>query len=169
MWQSGDGRSMSFGVRSLSVSLDAVEVLHAVDLDVPAGSVVAVVGGDGAGKSTLLRCLVGKLVPSAGEVHRPDRQLVGYMPSTSGTWRQLTVAENVDFVGGAFRMSASSDETKLGDIVNVVAGLVSLEPGGEFLSVVEDLLGGAGHGGHLGYFGPAGMAWTMISPSPVSS
>ena len=109
---------MSFGVRSLSISLDAVEVLHAVDLDVAAGSIVAVVGGDGAGKSTLLRCLVGKLVPSAGEIHRPDRELLGYMPSTSGTWRQLTVAENIDFVGGAFRMSASKLEQRRTELLH---------------------------------------------------
>lgn len=109
---------MSFGVRSLSISFDAVEILHAVDLDVAAGSVVAVVGGDGAGKSTLLRCLVGKLAPSAGEVNRPDRQLLGYMPSTSGTWRQLTVAENIDFVGRAFRMSASKFEQRRTELLH---------------------------------------------------
>lgn len=103
---------MTFGVRSINIAFDGVEILHAVDLDVPSGSVVAIVGGDGAGKSTLLRCLVGKLVPSAGEVRRPDRQLIGYMPSTSGTWRQLTVAENIDFVGSAFGMSADRIERR---------------------------------------------------------
>jgi ABC-2 type transport system ATP-binding protein len=125
---------MSFGVRSLSISLDDVEVLHAVDLDVAARSVVAVVGGDGAGKSTLLRCLVGKLAPASGEVHRPARHLVGYMPSTSGTWRQLTVAENIDFVGRAFRMSASRldqrrtellHRAKLNDAADRLAGQLS--------------------------------------------
>ena len=42
-----------------------------------------------------------------------------------------------------------SDESQLGGVVNVVAGLVCLEPGGEFVGVVEDFLGGAGHGGQL--------------------
>jgi hypothetical protein len=53
--------------------------------------------------------------------------------------------------------------------VNVVAGLVSFEASSEFVGVVEDLLGGAGHGGHLRYFGRAGMAWTMIGPPVVST
>ena len=57
-----------------------------------------------------------------------------------------------------------SDETQLGGIVNVVAGLVSIESGCEFVGVVEDLLGGAGHGGYLRYFGRAGMSCTMIGP-----
>jgi hypothetical protein len=73
----------------------------------------------------------------------------------------------------AFRVSSCkerlSDETKLGGIVSVVAGLVSFEPGGEFVGVVEDLLGGAGHGGHLRYFGRAGMACRMIGSSLVSA
>ena len=51
-----------------------------------------------------------------------------------------------------------SHETKLRGVVYVVARLVSLEPGGEFVGVVEDFLGGTGHGGHLRYFGRAGMA-----------
>ena len=125
---------MNFGVRSVSVAFDGVEVVHAVDLDVPPGSIVAIVGGDGAGKTTLLRCLVGKLVPSSGEVHRPDRQLLGYMPSTSGTWRQLTVAENIEFVGRAFGMSASRIDrrgtellhrAKLSDTADWLAGQLS--------------------------------------------
>ena len=62
-----------------------------------------------------------------------------------------------------------SDETKLHGVVDVVARLVSLESGGEFVGVVEDLLGGAGHRGHLRYFGRAGMAWMMIGPSLVST
>ncbi len=62
-----------------------------------------------------------------------------------------------------------SDETKIHGVVNVVARLVSLESGGEFVGVVEDLLGGAGHGGHLRYLGRAGMAWMMIGASLVSA
>lgn len=98
---------MSFGVRGLDKDFDGVAALRGVDLDVPGGSIVAVVGGDGAGKTTLLRCLVGRLAPTAGEVRRPDRRRVGYMPSTSGTWRDLTVAENFDFAAGAYSMDAS--------------------------------------------------------------
>jgi ABC-2 type transport system ATP-binding protein len=109
---------MNAGTRSLSVVIDGAEVLHGVDIDVPQGSVTAVVGGDGAGKSTLLRCLAGKLSPSAGDVVRPARTLIGYMPSTSGTWRQLTVEENIDFVGRAFGMSSSSIERRRTELLD---------------------------------------------------
>lgn len=62
-----------------------------------------------------------------------------------------------------------SDEAQLGGIVNFTGGLVSFETGGEFVGEVEDLLGRAGHGGHLRYLGRAGMACTMIGPSLVST
>lgn len=125
---------MTFGVRALRVDFAGRIALDGVDLDVPSGSVVAIVGGDGAGKSTLLRCLVGRIVPSAGEIRRPRRQDVGYMPSTSGTWRQLTVDENIDFVGGVFGMSHADirrrrsellERAKLSNAADRLAGALS--------------------------------------------
>ena len=96
---------MNFGVSGLDKQFGEIHALSGVDLDVPAGSVVAVVGGDGAGKTTLLRCLVGRYAPSGGQVRRPPSRQIGYMPSTSGTWRELTVDENIEFVSKAFKMS----------------------------------------------------------------
>ncbi|MFN3304811.1 MAG: peptidase domain-containing ABC transporter, partial [Roseateles sp.] len=44
------------------------EVLHGLDLQVPAGSFVAVVGPSGAGKSTLARLIAGLYLPSSGQL-----------------------------------------------------------------------------------------------------
>src|ERR1700754_1819116 len=52
----------------ITKSFLGVTVLHAVDLDVRAGEVHAVVGENGAGKSTLLKVLPGVHEPDAGTI-----------------------------------------------------------------------------------------------------
>jgi ABC-2 type transport system ATP-binding protein len=91
---------MSFGVRSVTVRFGDRTALQDVTVEAPAGSVVAVVGGDGAGKTTLLRTLVREIRPAAGAVRAPGKDQLGYLPASSGSWAALTVAQNIDFVGG---------------------------------------------------------------------
>jgi thiamine transport system ATP-binding protein len=55
-------------VRDLTVRFDGTAVVDAVDLDVPAGSVTAVLGPSGSGKSTLLRAIAGLEPPAAGSI-----------------------------------------------------------------------------------------------------
>jgi ABC-2 type transport system ATP-binding protein len=81
-----------------------VRALAGVDLDIPAGRVTAVVGGDGAGKTTLLRVLAGLVLPQQGEVRLPGRDRIGYLPAQAGGFRDLTVAENLEFVASASRL-----------------------------------------------------------------
>ena len=92
---------MTWGARDLHVTYGATEALRGVSLDAVAGEVAAVVGGDGAGKTTLLRALAGAVRPSSGTVDAPSLNHLGFMPTASGTWLDLTVDENIDFVAAA--------------------------------------------------------------------
>ncbi|HEY2310656.1 MAG TPA: ABC transporter ATP-binding protein [Gaiellaceae bacterium] len=95
---------MSFGLTGVTVRFGSTVALDDVTFTCPVGVVSAVVGGDGAGKTTLLGCLTGMIQPTSGQVDRPDKRLLGAMPSTSGTWHDLTVDENIDFVAKAYGM-----------------------------------------------------------------
>ena len=55
-------------VRDLRVAFGAVVAVDGLDLTVPAGASVALVGRNGAGKSTTLRAIAGVVPPSAGAV-----------------------------------------------------------------------------------------------------
>ncbi|MCY1139317.1 amino acid ABC transporter ATP-binding protein [Actinoplanes sp. Pm04-4] len=58
-------------------SFGTLEVLHDVDLTVPAGSVTVIIGPSGSGKSTLLRCINHLEKVDRGRV-RVDGELIGY-------------------------------------------------------------------------------------------
>jgi ABC-2 type transport system ATP-binding protein len=99
---------MTYAVRSAAVRFGDTLALNDVSLEIEPGSVVAVVGGDGAGKTTLLRSLVGKVQLERGEIDVPTRQEIGYLPATAGSWPSLTVAQNMDFVGGIYGLSGTA-------------------------------------------------------------
>ncbi|MET0971626.1 MAG: ATP-binding cassette domain-containing protein [Tardiphaga sp.] len=61
-------RGLSLTIRGLRKSFGANEVLRGVDLHIPAGQSVAIVGQSGCGKSTLLRLIAGLEKPTAGSI-----------------------------------------------------------------------------------------------------
>ena len=73
-------------VNDLSFSYDGRPVLEDVNLSIPQGDFVSVVGPNGGGKTTLLKLILGLLRPSRGEVHvfglmpAEARPRLGYMP-----------------------------------------------------------------------------------------
>ena len=58
----------ALGLESLSKRFGEVQAVKDVSLDVPAGSILALLGPSGSGKTTLLRLLAGFEMPDAGEV-----------------------------------------------------------------------------------------------------
>jgi manganese/zinc/iron transport system ATP- binding protein len=77
---------LALKVEDLTVAYREKPVLWDVDIDLPAGVLLAVVGPNGAGKSTLLKTVLGLIKPAAGRVWvfgKPlsqQRRRVGYMP-----------------------------------------------------------------------------------------
>lgn len=96
---------MTVAVRDAVVRFGDRTALDGVSLVAAPGTVTAVVGGDGAGKTTLMRLLVGRVPLDSGAVHAPELSDIGYLPATEGSWRGLTVQQNLDFVGGAYGMA----------------------------------------------------------------
>jgi branched-chain amino acid transport system ATP-binding protein len=98
---------VSLTVRGLQAAYGSVTVLHDVELEVPLGQIVALVGANGAGKSTLLRCLAGLHRATHGEVRLGDQVLtrlpahviarrgLALVPEGRQLFRELTVAENL--------------------------------------------------------------------------
>ena len=64
-------------VRGLVVAYQGEDILHGIDLEVPAGQLLCVLGPSGGGKSTLLRAVAGLEEPRAGSIHLDGRDLAG--------------------------------------------------------------------------------------------
>ena len=94
-------------VRGLNVAYGESQVLWDVALDVPAGSVVCLMGRNGVGKTTLLKSIMGLLPVRSGRVafdgcdlggRRPEERAacgIGYVPQGREIFPNLTVQENL--------------------------------------------------------------------------
>jgi ATP-binding cassette subfamily B protein len=102
-----DGRTSSASPPTLPAIVLGEEVLHGIDLDVPAGTTVALVGHTGAGKSTIAKLLARFYEPTSGRItidgydlndvtQKSLRRQLGIVPQ-EGFLFAGTVAENIAF------------------------------------------------------------------------
>ena len=64
-------------VRGLKKAFGPKQVLNGVDLDVPRGQSLVVIGGSGSGKSVLIKCILGLVEPDAGSIEIDGEETVG--------------------------------------------------------------------------------------------
>jgi branched-chain amino acid transport system ATP-binding protein len=95
-------------VSGLRVHYGGIEALRGIDLAVPAGEVVALIGANGAGKTTTLRAVSKMLRPSGGSIrflgedvtalpsHRLVARGMAHAPEGRRIFLNLTVRENLD-------------------------------------------------------------------------
>ncbi len=130
-------------LHDIHVGYDRSDVVHGVDLEVPAGQIVAIMGHNGAGKTTLLKTAVGLLAPRRGRVVldgvdvtglRPHQRVargLSYVPQGQLSFPQLTTAENLQVVadgrrGGAAQVAAMYERFPvLREFAHRKAGLLS--------------------------------------------
>ena len=67
-------------LENIWASYGPVQVLSGVSLDVPAGKVITLLGGNGSGKSTTLKTIVGAVKASAGSIRFEDKEICGMEP-----------------------------------------------------------------------------------------
>src|SRR5262245_63316633 len=99
--------------REVTRRFGSFTAVDAVTMHVAAGEVVGLLGANGAGKTSLIRMLLGLLATSSGRVEvlgghpdRAHRRRLGYVPQNLGLYRDLTVAENLQFIAASYGAAA---------------------------------------------------------------
>ncbi|MDP2657024.1 MAG: ATP-binding cassette domain-containing protein, partial [Candidatus Deferrimicrobium sp.] len=99
-------------VRGIETYYGNIPALREISIDVPGGSVVAIIGANGAGKTTLMKTIAGVLRPRSGTVsflgeeitglpsHKIVRRGVALVPEGRAILSRMTVRENLEM--GAF-------------------------------------------------------------------
>jgi osmoprotectant transport system ATP-binding protein len=117
-------------------ALQLVGVVHRfgrlgpLDLEVPEGQTLAVLGQSGAGKTTLLRLLLGLLHPERGEVRFRGRDLremdptelrqrIGYVVQGGGLFPHLTAERNVTLVARWLSWPAERIRKRLDELLQL--------------------------------------------------
>jgi sulfate transport system ATP-binding protein len=109
--------------------------LDDVSVDVPAGSLTALLGPSGSGKSTLLRVIAGLEAPDAGRVvidgadatgQPPQDRGIGFVFQHYAAFKHMTVRDNVAFGLTIRRRPTAEVEARVGELLRVV-GLDGLQ------------------------------------------
>lgn len=97
---------------SLRKNFGKKEVLSGVDLQIPQGAIVGLVGTNGSGKSTLIKCLLGLLKPTSGEMRvfgedpwflsTPSKARLGYVPQTVQLIPWMRVDQTVEYTAAFY-------------------------------------------------------------------
>ena len=67
-------------IKGLSTSYGSIQAIKGIDIDVPEGTIVSLIGANGAGKTTTMKSLVGLLKPQAGQIKFQGQEIRGFAP-----------------------------------------------------------------------------------------
>ena len=94
-------------VEKIHTFINQHHILEGVSLEVPKGSITALLGRNGAGKTTTLKSIIGLLPPRSGRISLDGEEIggrsafaiaalgVGYVPENRAVFRDLSVDENL--------------------------------------------------------------------------
>jgi sulfate transport system ATP-binding protein len=116
-------------VRGIVKRFGDFTALEGVSVDVPTGSLTALLGPSGSGKSTLLRVIAGLERPDAGEIRLegedvtrlpPQSRGVGFVFQHYAAFKHMTVRENVAFGLKIRRRPRAEVKQRVGELLELV-------------------------------------------------
>lgn len=107
-------KGLAIEVKNLSKAYGRAQVLRGLDLDVPWGQVLTILGPNGSGKTTLIKALAMLTKPDSGEIRigglapkrsgQRIRRIIGVVAHDTLLYDDLTGYENLKFFARMFRL-----------------------------------------------------------------
>ena len=124
-------------IRDLVVDYGPRRILNGINLDIPTGQIMVIMGQSGAGKSTLLRCILGLKKPTSGSIHMLDtdiatatrsqiykaRKQIGVAFQGGALFSSMTVGENIEL---ALREHTNLDEKTIQIMSRIKLDMVNM-------------------------------------------
>ena len=95
-------------IKDLHVSYGGIKALRGINIEVPDGKIVCLIGRNGVGKSTTLKSIMGMVKTTGGNILFDGEEIrhkktyeraslgIGYVPQGREIFPQLTVEENLE-------------------------------------------------------------------------
>ena len=127
----------AISIRDLVVDYGPRRILSDIDLDIPMGQIMVIMGQSGAGKTTLLRCMLGLKKPTTGSVHilgtdiatasrreiSAVRKQMGVAFQGGALFSSMSVAENIQL---ALREHTNLDEKTIEIMTRIKLDMVNM-------------------------------------------
>lgn len=131
---------MSIQIKNVSKAFGRFLVLEDINLEVPDGSLLALLGPSGSGKTTLLRIIAGLEVPDSGSVLYQEEDIthdsarerkVGFVFQHYALFRHMTVAENIGYALRVRKVPKAKIRERIKELLKLIRleGLETRYPG----------------------------------------
>src|SRR4051794_5591943 len=120
---------MSIEVRNITRRFGEFLAVDDVSLEIPDGSLTAVLGPSGSGKSTLLRIIAGLERPDSGVVHlagkdatalSPQQRGIGFVFQHYAAFKHMTVRDNVGFALKIRKRPKAEIDERVDELLEIV-------------------------------------------------
>ena len=125
-------------ISQLNVSIQSVDILRNVSIELPTASMAGLVGRNGAGKTTLMKSIMGILPAKSGTIEFDGQDLlkiptnlrnscgIGYMPEDRRLIPDLTVEENI--LVPLWANKTKQTQQRLDYVYNLIPELIEFAP-----------------------------------------
>jgi len=120
-------QAYAISAQGLSRHFGSLIAVNNIDLKVPRGSIYGFLGPNGSGKSTTIRMLCGLLTPTCGQVETLGldiprqaeklKQHIGYMTQKFSLYDDLSVQENLAFVGEIYAIPRQQRNARIRELL----------------------------------------------------